>query len=1237
MHQLFQQAYNQNNFIRFLTNDFLTNDFEPNNQNLTEDITDIKTFEVFESLEHIGTDPTLGLDILVIRTTKANAPRIVITKAVHRLLGYYGYSKALVVFWNPDSPIWRLSLVTQSYEVAQGLNLNSKSNSKANSKAKIQRNYSNPKRFSFTLGEGIATQKTAQKYLISSGRVIDEADLLSRFSTEAINKEFYTGIKAQYDSLWTSIRLSNSSTETKKDKNDNNNINDKEYNKDRKDFALRLVGRLIFCWFLRAKGWMPDSVLSSKAVDINNDNNNNDNQSNINNGLGYYHNVLESIFFDTLNQPQEKRTSSIKDQLQDIPYLNGGLFEAKTGHKSDYYLPNQFLHNLIIPDNNIKSLLELFEQYHFTIDESSSTDQEIGIDPEMMGKIFENLILERSETGSFYTPREIVDYMVSSSLVESLKTQFLVLPQTIDQIINWVKIPIDQLQASISLKPNQKVIFSNSLGAISVSAYLIAKLRGQLFSVNTGQFVVCNAHNEITLEVWNSFLDGEFRVLHSFVPSPNKVNITQLESENLSILVPKIGYIININNQKYAVIGTIHFDAKFQIDTFYEIYEDKKITKLCGTNSQKSLLELVNYLKSKDLNDQSILKLLEIYVDKKNTSQLLESLYSSRMDAIPSYTQSWQSANISALQEVYRYILPNDNNLVKIITTVDPIMVYIKQVLDNNYFSVQTQKTNQIQKYLSNLKIFDPACGSGAFPMGILQKLTEVIHNIDPTRSIYDIKKTILENCIYGSDIMPIAVEISRLRCWLSLVVDQTTKPTQAKDRLPNLEFKFVCANSLIGIKQLDSGLGQEEIATKQKELSQLRKLAFQPSQNKIKLQQDWHIITRELFELQINNGFYDQNTGTDLTTWNPFDNESSPFFDSNWMFGVDGFDIVLGNPPYGATVSTEEKEYYKNNYYSAKTDTNGKGSQDTFVVFSDLAIAKISNPNAIISYIVPMSITSSDAMTKLHKLMFDTCSKIYISSYSSRPKKIFDSADLRVSILIVVKGNTENQEIMATKVNKRYSNEQTIESVIKELSFVNTKNFLENGRIPKISTNTEIGILNTLRSKTHRLNSYLDNGGSGFYYRTSGGRYYHIITNFPTGSSKEKAILLESEFTDLMCAIFSSNLYFWFYHIYSNNLDLKGGDIDIFPILDLSKIDSQLKKQIEDIYAQYLVDLEKNSEVQTQKRANVSQVKIYYARKSKHLIDKLDRLICPLYGLTQEQTDWIINFDIKFRTDSEE
>ncbi len=204
---------------------------------------------------------------------------------------------------------------------------------------------------------------------------------------------------------------------------------------------------------------------------------------------------------------------------------------------------------------------------------------------------------------------------------------------------------------------------------------------------------------------------------------------------------------------------------------------------------------------------------------------------------------------------------------------------------------------DKIVTALTTLKILDPACGSGAFPMGVLQKLTEIIHTLQPEKTLYEIKLQILQNCIYGVDIMPIATEISRLRCWLSLVVDEDKEHPKP---LPNLEFKFVCANSLVGIKHLDAGLGLEEIEAKQEELRQFRIQTFQPSQNKLELKNHWNNLSKQLFTAQIEiGGFYSTEDVTDLTSWNPFNNTPAEFFDPEWMFGESGFDLVIGNPPY--------------------------------------------------------------------------------------------------------------------------------------------------------------------------------------------------------------------------------------------------------------------------------------------------------------------------------------------------
>jgi hypothetical protein len=136
-------------------------------------------------------------------------------------------------------------------------------------------------------------------------------------------------------------------------------------------------------------------------------------------------------------------------------------------------------------------------------------------------------------------------------------------------------------------------------------------------------------------------------------------------------------------------------------------------------------------------------------------------------------------------------------------------------------------------------------------------------------------------------------------------------KQGQQPQPLPNLEFKFVCANSLVGIKEAE-GLENEEIPLLRQRLQAIRSQTFRSGVNKTELQKDWKDISDKLFEMQTKSGFYDQNS-TDLTAWNPFDNTEAKFFDPEWMFGVaattvspssegvcsGGFDLVIGNPPY--------------------------------------------------------------------------------------------------------------------------------------------------------------------------------------------------------------------------------------------------------------------------------------------------------------------------------------------------
>ncbi|MEA2043185.1 MAG: restriction endonuclease subunit M, partial [Bacteroidota bacterium] len=283
-----------------------------------------------------------------------------------------------------------------------------------------------------------------------------------------------------------------------------------------------------------------------------------------------------------------------------------------------------------------------------------------------------------------------------------------------------------------------------------------------------------------------------------------------------------------------------------------------------------------------------------------------------------------------------------DENLHKL-TSYDP----------GNPFADKPEIAPVIIGALNQSKILDPACGSGAFPMGILQKMVHLLQKLDidnkiwkqvqrnkvqhETSEVFNIddkqeredklkeinnafdekinhpdfarKLYLIENTIYGVDIQPIAVQISKLRFFISLVVDQKNN-TDADNNfgilpLPNLETKFVAANTLIGIDKPDAQLSlfdTKEVEALEKELKAVRHKLFSAKtpETKQKYRKKDEELRNAIAEKLKNLG-WQHNSADRLARWNPYDqNASSPFFDQEWMFDISkGFDIVIGNPPY--------------------------------------------------------------------------------------------------------------------------------------------------------------------------------------------------------------------------------------------------------------------------------------------------------------------------------------------------
>lgn len=592
------------------------------------------------------------------------------------------FDAALVVFDSSDH--WRLSFICD-----------------------IKGEATSPKRYTYVFGSDDLLYRTPiERFNFLKKKGISFENVKTAFSVEALSDEFFDRYREQYadfiqyitgkrfvkvGSKWEEKRLSEPNAAL---------MEAFDYNEKKiRDYVKKMMGRITFLHFLQRKGWM--------CGDLNYMQNMFENSLYKND---YLDSVLEPLFFGILNtKPAEREAlfadydwdKSLLNEWKDIPYLNGGLFERDKEDEPESRFPADYF----------KRLFQFFSEYNFTIDENDPNDAEVGVDPEMLGKIFENLLEDNKDKGAFYTPKEIVRYMCQESLIAYLETNTSIAKDKIRQFV---------------LSPEEGV---------------------------------------------------------------------------------------------------------------KDIPENKKP---------------------------------------------------------------------------------------KLLTA------------------------------LENVKICDPAIGSGAFPMGLLNELLhcrEVLSGDHCDRA--EIKKSIIQNNIYGVDIEKGAVDIARLRFWLSIVVDEETPSP-----LPNLDYKIMQGNSLIesfmGVdlskltyeKEYKKDKG--EISLFDNEKNRLQKtvshLLFSyyccsDHDRKMTLQQEISDTINKQLEAQA----YDSTILDKLKIINLAEN-SNFFLWHTWFSDVfnrddkEGFDIVIGNPPYVSAVNmartNEEKLLYKQSYPEAT------GAYDMYVLFLLLGIS---------------------------------------------------------------------------------------------------------------------------------------------------------------------------------------------------------------------------------------------------------------------------------------------------------
>jgi hypothetical protein len=271
-----------------------------------------------------------------------------------------------------------------------------------------------PKRYTYLFGKGESCRTAAERFLKLENKRFFLEDLYDAFSVEKLNEDFFRSYKTFFENFSDHLAkepsyrkaLLGSKKELEKGWKDDDA-------KPIRDFAKKLLGRIVFLQFLQKKGWIAVPVTRKdwtggdvKFLQTL--------FENYKYKATFHSTALKTLFFETLNTKRKDDIApSILGNNIKIPYLNGGLFDKDISFK----------HNIDFPIEYFKDLLDFFEQYNFTIDENDPYDSEVGIDPEMLGHIFENLLEENREKGAFYTPKEIVHYMCQESLIEYLLTQ----------------------------------------------------------------------------------------------------------------------------------------------------------------------------------------------------------------------------------------------------------------------------------------------------------------------------------------------------------------------------------------------------------------------------------------------------------------------------------------------------------------------------------------------------------------------------------------------------------------------------------------------------------------------------------------------------------------------------------------------------------------------------------------------------------------------------------------------
>ncbi|NNE17697.1 MAG: SAM-dependent methyltransferase [Myxococcales bacterium] len=519
----------------------------------------------------------------------------------------------------------------------------------------------------------------------------------------------------------------------------------------------------------------------------------------------------------------------------------------------------------------------------------------------------------------------------------------------------------------------------------------------------------------------------------------------------------------------------------------------------------------------------------------------------------------------------------------------------------------------------------------------------------------YFILKSIIVNNLYGLDIMAEAVEICKLRLFLKLVAQ--VDAVGNLEPLPDVDFNIRAGNTLVGYATLDelkdSVLSIGVLGVAKDELEQILGKAATIERGLRDFQQmqvDSSMDTRELAKRkeELRNGIgslredLDQllgaEYGVDVQKRGTFDEWRESHAPFHWFaefFGImgrGGFDVIIGNPPY-VEYRTVRDQYTVRGY-----ETERCGDLYAMVLERCYALARVEGR---LGLIVPISIFGVDGFSSLQGLTVRSLDRFWCSSFANRPSQLFDGAQKRLTILVGRRKASEAPEVFTSRYLRWNSAERQslfparLEFVARPKCFTVFSSSLE-----KLGSEVELSAFEKVAAAKEPLERFLVKGGkASVYYTRKFGYFLQFLDEVPkmidikTGKSR-----LPSELKSLRCASandaqwtiahLSSSTFFWFWNVLSDCRNLNRRDLLAFPVAAGSS-EKSVARRIARLGLKYLKRLKATSRLMTK---SGSRIETFDYKGCKSEVDKIDRILAEQYGLTEEEQDFVMNYDVKYR-----